>query len=51
MGGCQPLAGRHQRDGKTVVRARLSGNFPGSPLDLDHIFELHGDKIVSLEIR
>ena len=40
-----------ERDGKTVVTARVSGNFPGSPLDLDHIFELHGDKIVSLEIR
>ena len=39
------------RDGKTVVTVRVSGNFPGSPVNLDHIFELHGDKIVSLEIR
>jgi hypothetical protein len=39
------------RDGKTVVTAKVSGNFPGSPVNLDHIFELHGDKIVSLEIR
>jgi SnoaL-like domain len=39
-----------ERDGKTVVRARVSGNFPGSPLDLDHIFELDGERIVSLEI-
>ena len=40
-----------ERDGKTVVTAKVSGNFPGSPVNLDHIFELHGDKIVSLEIR
>jgi hypothetical protein len=40
-----------ERDGETVVTARVSGNFPGSPLDLDHIFELDGDRIVSLEIR
>jgi hypothetical protein len=25
--------------------------FPGSPLELDHIFKLSGDKIASLEIR
>jgi SnoaL-like domain len=46
----EPL-GVVERDGKTVVTARLSGNFPGSPVNLDHIFELGGDKIVSLEIR
>ena len=40
-----------ERDGKTVVTVRVSGNFPGSPVNLDHIFELHGDRIVSLEIR
>jgi hypothetical protein len=40
-----------ERDGKTVVTARLSGNFPGSPVILDHIFEFDGDRIVSLEIR
>jgi len=39
------------RDGKTVVRAKVSGNFPNSPLTLEHIFELGGDKIASLEIR
>ena len=46
----EPL-GVTERDGKTVVSAKVSGNFPGSPVNLDHIFELHGDKIVSLEIR
>ena len=39
------------RDGRTVVTARVSGNFPGSPVNLDHVFELDGDRIVSLEIR
>jgi hypothetical protein len=34
-----------------IVRARLTGKFPGSPVELDHIFKLSNDKIVSLEIR
>jgi len=33
------------------VRARVSGNFPGSPIQLEHVFQLTGDKIESLEIR
>jgi hypothetical protein len=40
-----------RRDGKVVVTGRVSGNFPGSPITLDHIFEIDGGKIVSLEIR
>lgn len=36
--------------GKTIVTGRVSGNFPGSPLDLRHIFTLEGDKIARLEI-
>lgn len=39
-----------QRDGKTIVMGRVSGNFPGSPIDLRHIFTLEGDKIARLEI-
>src|SRR5882672_9443871 len=31
--------------------ARLTGEFPGSPVELDHIFKLSNDKIASLEIR
>ena len=46
----EPLA-VSTRDGKVVVTARVSGNFPGSPITLDHIFEIEGGKIVSLEIR
>ena len=45
----EPLAVA-QEDGKTVVTNRLRGNFPGSPVKLDFVFTLDGDKIVSLEI-
>jgi hypothetical protein len=40
-----------QRDGKTVVAARVAGNFPGSPVTLAFIFVLERDRIASLEIR
>ena len=39
-----------ERDGKTVVKTKVSGNFPGSPVTLDFSFELKGGKIASLEI-
>lgn len=39
-----------QKDGETVVTSRLTGNFPGSPVDLRFLFKLEGDKIASLEI-
>jgi hypothetical protein len=40
-----------EKNGKTVVTNRLTGNFPGSPINLEFVFELKGDKIASLEIR
>ena len=46
----EPLA-FSQKDGTTIVTNRLTGNFPGSPIELDFVFTLQGDKIVSLEIR
>jgi hypothetical protein len=46
----EPLA-TTQKDGKTVVTNRLTGNFPGSPIELEFVFTLNGDKIASLEIR
>ncbi len=46
----EPLA-VSERDGKIIVTGKISGNFPGSPIDLEHIFEIEGDRIVSLEIR
>lgn len=39
-----------EQDGKFIVTNRLTGNFPGSPIELDFVFTLEGDKIVSLEI-
>jgi SnoaL-like protein len=38
------------RDGKTVLKVRVSGNFPGSPVTLEFSFVLEGGKIASLEI-
>jgi SnoaL-like domain len=46
----EPLASL-EKDGKTIVTSRLTGNFPGSPIELQFTFELDGDKITSLEIR
>ena len=46
----EPLASA-QKDGKTIVTNRLTGNFPGSPIELEFVFTLDGDKIASLEIR
>jgi hypothetical protein len=45
----EPLASV-QKDGKTIVTNRLTGNFPGSPIELDFVFTLDGDKISSLDI-
>jgi ketosteroid isomerase-like protein len=40
-----------QRDGATIVAGKVAGDFPGSPITLDHVFHLEDDKISSLEIR
>lgn len=39
-----------QKDGVTIVTSRLTGNFPGSPVNLRFFFKLDGDRIASLEI-
>jgi hypothetical protein len=39
-----------QKDGKTIVTNRLTGNFTGSPIELEFVFTLAGDKITALEI-
>lgn len=40
------------QDGERVtVGARVAGNFPGSPVQLNHVFRLKDDKIQSLEIH
>jgi hypothetical protein len=45
-----PLEVAH-RDGKTVLKAKLTGSFPGSPVTLEFSFLLKDGKIVSLEIH
>jgi len=45
-----PLEIAH-RDGKTILKARLAGDFPGSPVTLEFSFVLEGGKITSLEIH
>jgi hypothetical protein len=39
-----------ERGDQSVVRARLTGNFPGSPITVNFSFVLAGGKIRSLEI-
>ena len=39
-----------EQSGKFIVTNRLTGNFPGSPIELDFVFTIQGDKIVSLKI-
>ena len=39
------------RDGKTVLKAKLTGSFPGSPVTLEFSFVLADGKIASLEIH
>lgn len=45
----KPIASENQ-GGKIVVTSRLTGDFPGSPVDLRYGFELDGDRIATLEI-
>ena len=35
---------------RTIVTAHLTGDFPGSPIDLRYRFKLAGSKIIALEI-
>ena len=39
-----------QKKGRTIVNTRLTGNFPGSPVDLQFVFRLERGKIAHLEI-
>jgi len=39
-----------EKDGKTIVTSRLTGNFPGSPIEVQFVFGLEAGLIVSLEI-
>lgn len=43
------IGARVSRD-QTTVTGRVTGDFPGSPVDLQYRFTLEGDKIARLEI-
>lgn len=45
----EPFA-MEQTDGRYIVTSRLSGNFPGSPVDLRFFFHLERGRIAYLEI-
>jgi len=40
-----------ERGGQSILKARLAGNFPGSPITVNFTFVLADGKIHSLEIR
>jgi hypothetical protein len=42
--------GVRQADERTIVTARVSGTFPGSPIELRYHFTITGEKIGRLEI-
>ena len=46
---CEPFA-VDQKAGVTTVSGRVTGNFPGSPVDLRYVFELERGKIATLKI-
>jgi hypothetical protein len=39
-----------ERGGESILKARLAGSFPGSPITVNFRFVLAGDKIRALEI-
>jgi len=40
-----------KKDRQSIVTSRVTGNFPGSPVDLRYTFTLERGKIASLEIK
>ena len=46
---CKPIRSE-QKGGVTEVTCHLTGNFPGSPIDLRFLFRLERGKIANLEI-
>lgn len=45
----EPISSSGKGEHVTVI-AEVTGNFPGSPIQLRHLFQLKGSKIQSLEI-
>lgn len=40
-----------EKENRSIVTSRLTGNFPGSPIDLRYIFGVEGTRIATLEIK
>jgi len=45
------VIGAAETGGETIVRGLVSGNFPGSPLELAFAFVLRDGRITALEVR
>lgn len=45
----KPVAVEH-KDGRYIVTSKVTGTFPGSPIDLRYTFRLERGRIASLEI-
>lgn len=46
----QDILSSEQNGSQVRVTCNVSGNFPGSPVELDYTFDLSGDRISRLEI-
>jgi ketosteroid isomerase-like protein len=46
----EPLSAA-EHDGQVVVIGKVTGDFPGSPVELKHSFQIANGKIASLEIH
>lgn len=46
----QDVISSSQSEDTAVVTCRVSGDFPGSPVELEHTFRVEGDKIAALVI-
>jgi hypothetical protein len=46
----EPVSVERKGEGHYIVTSRLTGNFPGSPVDLRFVFRLERRKIAHLEI-
>ena len=45
------MSSENTHDLEALVRTKLTGDFPGSPITLDFVFTFEGGKIAALEIH
>lgn len=50
LGASGSLLRGNQQDGLQIVRAKVTGNFPGSPINLSYRFRLERGLISLLEV-